>query len=94
MEILKAIYNNNEHGMVTVQFDAIISDGRTISGSYCYESNSLMTAEDIFYYFSDESPKDTHHIAIMDSYPWWEEDLSEEESDILNSVRNWIDTRF
>ncbi len=94
MEIIKAYYDNDEHGKVIVEFDAVLSDGRTIIASYCYEGNTLMTAEDIYYSFDDESPKDTHHITIMDSYPWWEEELSEMDKEILYGVRNWIDTRF
>ena len=93
MKIIYAVRNYDEHGMVIMQFDAVLSDGRNISGSYGYESNSLMAAEDIYYSF-DDSPKDTHHIAIMDSYPWWEEELPTTEKEILDGIRNWIDTRF
>ncbi len=92
MKIIDPYYTNDENGQVTVTFMGEVNGAR-LSGRYTYEGNTLMSAEDVVYFFLNDPDETVHTISVMDSYPWWEVDLSEEESDILNSVRNWIDTR-
>lgn len=92
MKIIDPYYTNDENGQVTVTFMGEVN-GVRLSGRYTYESNTLMSAEDVVYFFLNDPDETVHTISVMDSYPWWEENLSEEETDILNSVRYWIDHR-
>ena len=90
MKIINSFYSNDENGQVKVIFKGEINGAR-LSGCYTYEGNTLMSAEDVAYFFLNDPDETIRTISVMTSYPWWEENLSEEESDILNSVRNWID---